>query len=436
MLRLILLAAVASASSASPFFSQPSDLATRAVSLTSSCSTTGSASCHNTSSVSNLCCFESPGGLLLQTQFWDTNPSTGPSDKWTIHGLWPDNCDGTFEQNCDPSRAYTNIASLLSSGGASDTLSFMQTNWVDINGQNEQFWAHEWSTHGTCMSTLHTSCIPSGSVRGTEAVAFFQTVVKLYKTLPTFDWLAGQGIRPSTTQTFTLATLTSALKTASGGFTPALDCSSGALNQISWYFNLRGSIIDGTFVPINAPKAGSCPSSGIRYPPKTGSGTPLFRLLRTMTIKIPDVVAFGLYLVANALPRLRIDRDFSLQNPGGLPTRATIHAIRSGSQTGGLLSLGTWSSQTLATFTLTGTASSFTMTSSKGNCGVSGGSFSCGSGVSPTTFSAVTSGSDLLLASGGSTAWGSDGIPSGSTVFTVFTGSSHSQDYTLTIVGA
>lgn len=109
-----------------------------------------------------------------------------------------------------------------------------------------------------------------------------------------------------------------------------------------------------------------------------------------MTIKIPDVVAFGLYLVSNALPRLRIDRDFPLQNPGGLPARATIHAIRSGSQIGGLLSLGTWSTQTLATFTLTGTASSFTMTSSKGNCGVSGGSFSCGSGVNPTSFSAVS----------------------------------------------
>lgn len=26
--------------------------------------------------------------MLLQTQFWDTDPSTGPSDAWTIHGLW------------------------------------------------------------------------------------------------------------------------------------------------------------------------------------------------------------------------------------------------------------------------------------------------------------------------------------------------------------
>lgn len=25
---------------------------------------------------------------MLQTQFWDTNPATGPQDHWTIHGLW------------------------------------------------------------------------------------------------------------------------------------------------------------------------------------------------------------------------------------------------------------------------------------------------------------------------------------------------------------
>ena len=45
-------------------------------------------SCHNTSIVEDLCCFNYPGGQMLQTQFWDTNPPTGPSDAWTIHGLW------------------------------------------------------------------------------------------------------------------------------------------------------------------------------------------------------------------------------------------------------------------------------------------------------------------------------------------------------------
>ncbi|KAG9061066.1 ribonuclease T2-like [Linnemannia hyalina] len=179
----------------------------------SGCSTTGTASCTNTSVVANLCCFESPGGLMLQTQFWDTNPSTGPVDSFTIHGLSSDNCDSTFSENCDPSRAYTNMASLLESNGASNTLDFMSKFWVDINGQNEHFWENVWATHGTCMSTLNPSCLPKGSARGAEAVAYFRTV-------------------------------------------------------ITWYFNLKGSMIDGTFVPIDAPKTGSCPSTGIKYPPK------------------------------------------------------------------------------------------------------------------------------------------------------------------------
>ncbi|KAF9486457.1 ribonuclease [Pholiota conissans] len=409
MLFSAVVSSLAGAALATPFFTPndpTSQLFDRSALLSSGCSTTGTQSCHNTSSVSNLCCFEAPGGLLLQTQFWDTNPSTGPSDSWTIHGLWPDHCDTTFSENCDSSRAYTGISSLLSNNGASDTLAFMQTHWVDINGQNEQFWEHEWSTHGTCMSTLKPSCLPSGSVKGAEAVAFFQTVVKLFQTLPTFTFLANAGITPSTSKTFTLSQLTSALK-AQSGFTPALDCSSGALNQISWYFNLKGSIIDGTFVPIDAPETGSCPSSGIKYPPKSGGSS---------TTTGGSTGPTG--------------------TPGSLPTKATIHAISSSGSVGGLLSAGTWSTQTLATYTISGTASSFTMASSKGNCGVSGTTFSCGSGVTTTTFSAVTSGSNLLLASGSSTSFSSDGVPSGTTVFTVFTGSSHSNDYTLSIVSA
>ncbi|KAI0081055.1 RNase Gf29 [Panus rudis PR-1116 ss-1] len=401
----LVVAALGGAFLATPLTS-PADSMNLFKRISSGCSSSGPASCHNTTRQNDLCCFESPGGLLLQTQFWDTNPSTGPVDSWTIHGLWPDNCDGTFEENCDPSRDYTNIADLLTSQGASDTLSFMQTHWVDINGKNEQFWEHEWSTHGTCYSTLEPSCLPSGSAKGAEAVAFFNTVVKLFKSLPTYDWLAQAGITPSTSKTYTLSQITSALKSASG-VTPALDCSSGAINQISWYFNLKGSLIDGQFVAIDTPKKGSCASSGLKYPPKSGSATPT-------TTLVPQ-------------------SGGSSPTGGSLPSKAQIHA----SSTGGLLTAGTWSTQTLATYTLTGTTSSFTMSTSKGKCAVSSGQLTCGSSVSSaSTFSATSSGGNLLLTFQGSTAFTSDKTPSGSDQETVFTGSSHSADYTLQIVAA
>ncbi|KAJ8523291.1 hypothetical protein ONZ45_g219 [Pleurotus djamor] len=395
-----------------PFVAQNGDLSPIIPSrLASSCPIGGPPSCHNSTAVTNLCCFESPGGLLLQTQFWDTDPSTGPADSWTIHGLWPDNCDATFEQNCDPSRAYTNIDDLLVDGGAGDVLDFMRTHWVDINGRDERFWEHEWSKHGTCMSTLEPRCLQSGSPRGAEAVAFFQTV-----SLPTYEWLASEGILPTTSKTFSRDALLTALKSASGGFVPALDCNGKNLFQISWYFNLRGSIIDGTFVPIDTPKLGSCPSTGIKYVPKKNSLPPSPEPTTTR-------------------PSTPGPRPTSAP-PGDLPAKATIHAlpVRSEVFLGGLLSAATWSTQPLATFTLKGSSESFTMSSSKGDCGVINGALRCGSNVESTTFSAVASSGRLLLASGGSTAWTSDGVPSGKNVYTVFTGTARDEDYSLAII--
>lgn len=45
-------------------------------------------SCQGPSDFDDTCCYNSPGGQVLLTQFWDTKPSTGPADSWTVHGLW------------------------------------------------------------------------------------------------------------------------------------------------------------------------------------------------------------------------------------------------------------------------------------------------------------------------------------------------------------
>lgn len=46
----------------------------------------------------------------------------------------PDHCDGTYDANCDPSRAYTNISAIISAAGKTDLLNYMNTYWKDYQG--------------------------------------------------------------------------------------------------------------------------------------------------------------------------------------------------------------------------------------------------------------------------------------------------------------
>ncbi|KND92212.1 Ribonuclease Trv [Tolypocladium ophioglossoides CBS 100239] len=227
-------------------------------------------SCHNTTEVADTCCFI-PAGQLLQTQFWDTNPVTGPTDSWTIHGLWPDNCDGTYPAQCDTSRAYTNISDILSSTtGGSDTLAYMKTYWKDYKGDDESFWQHEWGKHGTCISTLDPSCY-SGYKPTEEATAFFARTVALFKTLPTYQWLADAGITPSSSRTYALADVQAALQNQHGAKV-TLSCRGKALNEVWYHFNVQGSLQQGKFVAAQPDGAkGKCPSK-VQYRPKSGDG--------------------------------------------------------------------------------------------------------------------------------------------------------------------
>jgi ribonuclease T2 len=126
---------------------------------------------------------------------------------------------------------------------------------------------HEWAEHGTCYNTLQPSCLPPGSPRGAEAVAFFQRVVGLFQQLPTYQWLAQGGITPSSHQEYNFDDVIDALREASGvrctrsglyvcadrvppQVTPEITCKHGAIQEISWYFYLKGSLIDGNFIPI------------------------------------------------------------------------------------------------------------------------------------------------------------------------------------------
>ncbi|KAF2102601.1 ribonuclease T2 [Rhizodiscina lignyota] len=364
-------------------------------------------SCHNTTVVQDLCCFNAPGGQLLQTQFWDTDPSTGPSNSWTVHGLWPDHCDGTFDSTCDTSREYTDISGILTSFGKTDLLSFMNTYWKDISGDDESFWEHEWAKHGTCVSTLDPTCYTDYQSKQ-EVPDFFQKAVDLFQSLPTYDWLSAAGITPSTTKTYSASDIQAALSAKHGGHQVTIGCSSGALDEVWYHYNVQGSVQTGTFVAADPDGTKStCPDTGIKYLPKSGSSTGGGSTTTTSS-------------------------SGGSQPTGGSGTpfsgNGFLEVTTGGSQKGCLISAGTWfTTGTCATFTATASGNGFTLKSSKGNCGISNNAFTCGSNVSSTVFTS----SGGSLAAGGSTGFFADSVPSGSTQATVFT-TSHDTSLTIT----
>ncbi|KAG8899103.1 ribonuclease T2-like [Tulasnella sp. 417] len=366
-------------------------------------------SCHNTTVQEDTCCFESPGGLIMQVQLWDTYPRTGADDEWTVHGLWPDNCDGTWGQFCDPSREYPSVTQVLKDNNREDLLGWMTKHWLDQKGDNESFWEHEWNKHGTCMSTLEAKCMPKGRKNGTDAVAYFQTTMNLHKAVPTYKILAAAGIYPSDDKSYTYDELTSAVKKEMG-YIPAFDCNKNIIFEISYYYNLRGSVVDGRFQHIDAFTSGSCPKTGpLWYLPK-GVAAPAGQ--STSASPSSTSASTATVTVSTTSP-----------TASGTPPSAKymLDAVIDGATAGCLLSKGTWAvtgpSITCAKFSFTSSDNvHYTMTSSKGPCAVDeDGGLSCDANVqAPSSFKLTSINGSNRLTFQGLTTFSSNTVPQGS----------------------
>ncbi|OXV06934.1 hypothetical protein Egran_05300 [Elaphomyces granulatus] len=167
------------------------------------------------------CCVETFGGLVLSTQFWDTYTGLEakgqvlPEGSWTLHGLWPDFCNGSFTQYCDLNRQYDpapspntttgtvvppwkgpSIDTFLQPFGKYDLLAYMNKYWISQGSPNYDLWAHEFSKHATCYSTFDTPCYGDPPAH--------------------IDWLGQANINPSNKTAYTLSEIEWALKQASG----------------------------------------------------------------------------------------------------------------------------------------------------------------------------------------------------------------------------
>jgi ribonuclease T2 len=104
-----------------------------------------------------------------------------------------------------------------------------------------------------------------------------------------------------------------------------------------------------------------------------------------------------------------------------------------GAKKGCVISEGTWYvSGTCATFTASSLGDGFSLSSSKGKCGVVSGAFMCGSGVSTaTSFTAV----EGKLAAGGNAAWSADKVASGVVKEKLYAGADHSSKVSISWQG-
>lgn len=71
-----------------------------------------------------------------------------PNNSFTLHGLWPDSNGKQYPTECDKSSKYNYDE---------DELPIMKNLWPSLfNLNNDDFWSHEWSKHGTCWALNYT----------------------------------------------------------------------------------------------------------------------------------------------------------------------------------------------------------------------------------------------------------------------------------------
>ncbi|KAI0157340.1 ribonuclease Trv [Xylariaceae sp. FL1272] len=234
------------------------------------CPLDGPVSCNN-QTAADACCFIYPGGRLLLTQFWDEEIHVGGGEEdWTLHGLWPDLCDGSYDQYCGMAPRFDNISDILKHYDQGELIDFMNRYWVANYGTNEHLWAHEYNKHATCINTLAPSCYDEAYKPGVEVVDYFVRAFGLFRMLDTYRALEQAGIEPDSSKTYALADIQSTLEKFSGGRV-ILKCGRGGALHEAWYvYFVKGSLQSGEFVPARDSfkgDHGNCPQE-VRYLPK------------------------------------------------------------------------------------------------------------------------------------------------------------------------
>lgn len=141
----------------------------------------------------------------------------------------------------------------------------MKTFWPSNKHDNNCFWSHEWSRHGTCVSTLDPSCT-SNPVKGKDVYDYFSKGLELRSKFDLYKALAAQRIFPSQSRRFRPDDIRAAIK-AEFGVEPGLTCRNGNLEEVWLYFKVKNG---DQYEPVQASHPGwmgKC-KQRVSFPPK------------------------------------------------------------------------------------------------------------------------------------------------------------------------
>jgi ribonuclease T2 len=125
---------------------------------------------------------------------------------FTLHGLWPQRNDGSWPSNCGGAAFDPSVLAPIQQA--------MDTFWVSLNGPSSTFWAHEWTTHGTCAADVFSSQFD-----------FFNSTLSYLSSYNITRALAAAGISPDNSRAIPLSAFDKALEAALGA-TAVLQCDS------------------------------------------------------------------------------------------------------------------------------------------------------------------------------------------------------------------
>ncbi|KAM9982515.1 hypothetical protein ACTFIZ_007048 [Dictyostelium cf. discoideum] len=136
-------------------------------------------------------------------------------EAFTIHGLWPENQDGSYPSFCSgPSFNVKDIEDLKDQ---------LDIDWISLTETNENFWSSEFSKHGTCAIEVDSL------VNGTYS--YFQAGVNLYQKLNLTHALENENIYPSS-KLISASSIANAIQNQFGG-KPGMQCEHSKISTIA-----------------------------------------------------------------------------------------------------------------------------------------------------------------------------------------------------------